>query len=1026
MKLQIYRGNDTQLISFDIDENTTFSETQMAEKQIACSVVLPFVLPVQLGDYIVHKGERYKINTVPEYGKSESDHSHKYNIVFESPVYSLHDKFLMHEGTDDFSYYGTAADHLRLMVDNINQIEQGWTLGTIEVTDPMNLDYNNNSCRTALTTIAEKFKLEFFLVGQQVNMVKTLGADTGLVFEFGRGKGLYELNRKIADDKNVVTRVYAFGGSKNIDYTYRDKAKKLLFEEKYLEANVDLYGIKEGKYENAEIFPSRTGMITAVIDKTTVIDTSIDFDINAHLQEGEKAKIVFKSGALANYEFEIWKYDHSKKAIYFNVFKDTNDYSLPNELNFPEVNAKYTLVNLKMPESYIAAAENKLKADALAYLQENSVPRVAYGLKPDEKYIRDNGIQLRVGDRITLVDLKLPINATLRIATLSYPLVNEANIDVSISNFIPYTMQDRLVASAIDTKKEVKQVSRIQAEQARRNSINLYDLKDSVIDPTTDKYYAGKIATGSIESLYLAIGAKATNFNLSGVSFKPNYLGNPNTFTATAGELIHYDLNVPGVGFTWDMDTFTASNLVAANKYYLYAKISKSVLVGSWELSTEVKSAESVPGYYILQAGVLFPVKDGRRDNALTNGMVFIIGDQITAGRIKSIDEKMFMDLTTGQLKLGDESNGIDWNVTTPNRLTIRGGLTQNAGGVTAPIILFRGGYSAATTYYKGDQVTYNGSSWNYIYATPSADVQPAEGAYWTVAAQAGSAGQAGQHGPLPTGGDIYDPLKTYVGNSVRVDIVRYNDGSGEKAYVAKVDAGTFSGITPTNVSKWTAFGGQYESLATNLFLAEMAFITNLGVENLRTAESGKRVEITKQSNGINFFNEGDLPYAPSVSLSAQIALNGSAVSSGLDIKTNEGISGITGAGLFSNGGKVPFLSSATSLVTNASVVGFLFNRNLQDGGYSAGGAFLDGTGSDTNGASKTFAIYAAGDTLITKSNRTGTGNLTVRDGTLNADGDLKVKGNIFVDGAAGVSGTFVDDSRRRWTFHKGLLINIL
>lgn len=852
MKLQIYRGNDTQLVSFDIDENTIFSETQMAEKQITCSVVLPFVLPVQLGDYIIHKGERYKINTVPEYGKSESDHSHKYSIVFESPVYSLHDKFLMHEGTDDFSYYGTATDHLRLMVDNINQIEQGWTLGTIEVTESMNLDYNNHSCRTALTAIAEKFKLEFFLVGQQVNMVKTLGADTGLVFEFGRGKGLYELNRKIADDKNVVTRVYAFGGSKNIDYTYRDKAKKLLFQEKYLEANVDLYGIKEGKYENAEIFPSRTGVITGVIDKRTVIDTSIDFDINAHLQGGEKAKIVFKSGALANYEFEIWKYDHSKKAIYFNVFKDTNDYTLPNELNFPEVNAKYTLVNLKMPESYISAAENKLKADTLAYLQENSVPRVAYGLKPDEKYIRDNGIQLRVGDRITLIDLKLPINATLRIATLSYPLVNEANIDVSISNFIPYTMQDRLVASAIDTKKEVKQVSRIQAEQARRNSINLYDLKDSVIDPTTDKYYAGKIASGSIESLYLAIGAKATNFNLSGVSFKPNYLGSPNTFTATAGELIHYDLNVPGAGFTWEMDPFTVSNLVSSNKYYLYAKISKSVLVGSWELSTEVKSAESMPGYYILQAGVLFPVKEGRRDNALTNGMVFIVGDQITAGRIKSIDEKMFMDLTTGQLKLGDELSGIDWNVSSPNKLTIRGGVVQNAAGIQAPIPLFRGVYNSLNTYYRGDQVTHNGSSWTYISPSPVSNVLPTEGPYWTIAAQ------AGQHGPLPTGGDLYDPLKNYVGNSLRVDIVRYNDGTGEKAYVARVDAGAFFGVLPTNTAKWNAFGGQYDSVATKLFFAQLAFVQNLMVDNLSTATTGKRIEIKSNENNIRIFNSSN------------------------------------------------------------------------------------------------------------------------------------------------------------------------
>ncbi|RQO70281.1 hypothetical protein DBR43_19870 [Pedobacter sp. KBW06] len=955
MKLQIYRGNDTQLVSFDIDENTTFSETQMAEKQIACSVVLPFILPVQLGDYIVHKGERYKINTVPEYGKSESDHSHKYNIIFESPVYSLHDKFLMHEGTDDFSYYGTAADHLRLMVDNINQIEQGWTLGAIEVTEPMNLDYNNHSCRTALTAIAEKFKLEFFLVGQQVNMVKTLGADTGLVFEFGRGKGLYELNRKIADDKNVVTRVYAFGGSKNIDYTYRDKAKKLLFQEKYLEANVDLYGIKEGKYENAEIFPSRTGTVTAVIDKKTVIDTSIDFDINAHLQGGEKAKIVFKSGALANYEFEIWKYDHSKKAIYFNVFKDTNDYTLPNELNFPEVNAKYTLVNLKMPESYITAAENKLKADTLAYLQENSVPRVAYGLKPDEKYIRDNGIQLRVGDRITLVDLKLPINATLRIATLSYPLVNEANIDVSISNFIPYTMQERLVASAIDTKKEVKQVSRIQAEQARRNSISLYDLKDSVIDPTTDKYYAGKIATGSIESLYLAIGAKATNFNLSSVSFKPNYLGNPNSFTATAGELIHYDLNVPGAGFTWEMDPFTASNLIPSNKYYLYAKISKSVLVGSWELSTEVKSAESTPGYYILQAGVLFPVKDGRRDNALTNGMVFIVGDQITAGRIKSIDEKMFMDLTTGQLKLGDELSGIDWNVSSPNKLTIRGGVVQNAGGIQAPIPVFRGVYNSLDTYYRGDQVSYNGSSWNVISALPISNVSPEEGSSWTVVV-------VGQDGPLPTGGGKYESDKQYTGNASKVDVVRYNDGSGEKAYVARVDAGTFSGIPPTNTSKWEAFGGQYESLATNLFFAKMAFIANLGVENLKTAVTGKRVEITKAGNNMSLYVDGQ-DY-PALQIDASIDTGQGVTSAGLSIFANDDSSWLTSSGIYANGSSNRMFSSASGMrAMNTSIGGILKKRNTTSAssGLSAAVIGYDGTNTSTPGNSSTYGLACLG-----------------------------------------------------------------
>lgn len=677
MKLQIYRGNDTPLVSFEIDTNTKFSETQMAEKQISCSVVLPFVLPVQLGDYIIHKEERYRINTLPEYTKSESDNSHKYNIRFESPVYTLHDKYLMHEGTDDFSYYGTANHHLLLLVDNMNQIDLGWTLGDVEVTEPLNIDYSAHSCRTALSAIAEKFKLEFYLKSQQIYMVKTLGVDTNLQFEFGRGKGLYELTRKTADNQNVVTRVYGFGGSKNVDYTYRNGAKKLVFQEKYLEKNIDLYGIKEGRYENPEIFPNRTGMVTAVLDKTTIVDSSIDFDLNAHFQEGEKAKIIFKSGALANYEFEISKYNHAKKAIYFNVIKESNDYSLPNELNLPEVNAKYTLINIRMPESYITAAENKIKADTATYLEENSVPRVVYGLKPDEKYIRDNGIKLRVGDRITLIDHKLPINASLRIATMAYALVNEADIEVSISNFIPYTLQDRLVATAIDTKKEVQQLYRGNAELARRNSLNLFALRDLIIDPEGN-YFTDKIKPGSIETLYFSNGAKSTNFALKNVAFTPNAGGDASKFTATAGQLVHFSIKIEGVGFVWEMQPLTVTGLLPAVTYYLYARVSRTSLVGSWLLSTEVLTVESEVDHFILQTGVIYPVLDGYRNYDLTKGMVFIIGDQITAGKLKSIDGLNFFDMTDGKFNLGDANTGIDWDVTTPGTLTIRGALASN------------------------------------------------------------------------------------------------------------------------------------------------------------------------------------------------------------------------------------------------------------------------------------------------------------------------------------------------------------
>lgn len=87
-----------------------------------------------------------------------------------------------------------------------------------------------------------------------------------------------------------------------------------------------------------------------------------------------------------------------------------------------------------------------------------------------------------------------------------------------------------------------------------------------------------------------------------------------------------------------------------------------------------------------------------------------------------------------------------------------------------------------------------------------------------------------------------YSASKTYYGTQYRVDIVKYNG----IYYVARVDAGTFSNVAPTNTSKWNPFGAQFESIATNLLLADGA---NIGdwflsggkiVSTLSTTSSGK------------------------------------------------------------------------------------------------------------------------------------------------------------------------------------------
>ena len=84
---------------------------------------------------------------------------------------------------------------------------------------------------------------------------------------------------------------------------------------------------------------------------------------------------------------------------------------------------------------------------------------------------------------------------------------------------------------------------------------------------------------------------------------------------------------------------------------------------------------------------------------------------------------------------------------------------------------------------------------------------------------------------------------KTYYGNSKRLDAVKYNN----QYYIVRIDAGTFSNVTPTTTSKWNTFGAQFETIATNLLLAEGANIGDWFIKGgkiVSTMGNGNRVEL--------------------------------------------------------------------------------------------------------------------------------------------------------------------------------------
>ena len=108
-----------------------------------------------------------------------------------------------------------------------------------------------------------------------------------------------------------------------------------------------------------------------------------------------------------------------------------------------------------------------------------------------------------------------------------------------------------------------------------------------------------------------------------------------------------------------------------------------------------------------------------------------------------------------------------------------------------------------------------------------------------------GKPGDKGEKGdsPVLVYRGIYDSSKTYYGNSKRLDAVKYNN----QYYIARIDVGTFTGFVPTNTGKWNTFGAQFETIATNLLLAEGANIGDWFIKGgkiVSTMGDGNRIEL--------------------------------------------------------------------------------------------------------------------------------------------------------------------------------------
>lgn len=807
-------------------KEATLTSSLMGDDYISLKIVSANWLSFAKGDKITVGGKEYSIRATTT-REVVSEGYYNYEPVFYGVMYDLMktiyrncDKYgKSDKSTFDLTY--TIKEFVQVLIYNMERDYPGlwkFDVDNCPDTEAKTIQFSGVNCLQALQTLcnSEQFNLEFQITqdkgvrtihigkfGKRINPPS--GAD---FFEWGKGNGLYNLKEQKIDDKAIITRLWAEGGTTNIRSNYRDYSERLQLPypqrknqyehtlsdgtvvkvgtetigiaddaKRYIEdaALRDKIGSEEDVKTYDNIYPTRTGTVTAVVadDICAFIDDTMDFDLNkkddkgtVYLVDGTSAKITFTSGRLAGQQFELEAkggYNHETKKFRIIPFTDNRGLTIPSaetqDAYRIEVGNTYKITDIYLPESYEQKAEENLWYAAMEDFKTATQAKAQYTLTLDRLYFlqelsRDTDTSVfEVGDYVPVKDTRFGIEKQMRIQKVTRNLLLEHDYQITLADTTAVSIQTQTVLTVIEHENIINNNRLRDLNKARRGWRTTEDLRNMVYD--TDGYFdTENIKPNSIDTNMLTVGAKSQQFVLSGCVLQANFGGNPNMFVATAGILSHLTIDNDKIR-NWQMNE-ASFKLQSTGGYYLFAKCSKSGENGVWYLTQEQLKFEptSDPNNYYFQVGIVSSLyaDDKFRDFQTTYGFTRINGNTITTGRIITSDGECYLDLDGNKFRIGDSTSSIDWNVTAKSRLTLKNVSVASGSGDVVPLGVYRGVWNKDYIYYTGDEVAYtsNGATctYRYIHPTPTNGNLPTNSTYWAVVAQ-GADGISGNNGSV-------------------------------------------------------------------------------------------------------------------------------------------------------------------------------------------------------------------------------------------------------------------------------------
>lgn len=664
----------------------------LGDDVVNISVESPYPQHYEIGDYFNVFGRTYKLNQLPRLRKLGM-HKYAYELTFEGIQYDLlrafYDVTIETTGNTLQDVQGDAlTGNLKrfasVLISNANRVFPGkWKLGACPdtIADKTLTFGDGDNCLAVFQNLCKTFEVESDIIQQDgiytINFYKRIGTTHPFIFEFGKGKGLYALDRQNVDSSNIVTRLKVFGSNDNITNKYRanrlclpGKSKAQSFIEQ-AEA-VQRYGIHEARKIFEDIKPTFNGRVTAIVAGNVLqFKDENMFDLNAteadgtttkYLIAGVSAKIHFNTGNLAGYEFEInaskGGYNHETKTFTLIPIKEAGGYEFPDAKHKAfqfAVGDEYKILDVTLPEQYQTEAEQKLQEKGEEYYLQNSQPKVKYGLSVAKSYLKklfgeDAQVTLfSPGDYINIKDESIGVDKAVRIQSLQRNLLDVYDYTLTISDTAENNITTRVISELVEIDKITTTHQLKDPARARANWRSSREVLNMVFDPDGD-YYTDKIKPNSIDTLALSVGAKSMQFALQNVVFEPNYQGAKNMVRVSAGSLTHYTIEEQPR--TW----FIASSITGlpedGKAYYIFAKCAKGGTAATIVFSKDSIKTDQDASNYHFWIGVINSVDADlqARSLALSYGFSMINGRFIKTGRIESADGSTYFDLEDGEI----------------------------------------------------------------------------------------------------------------------------------------------------------------------------------------------------------------------------------------------------------------------------------------------------------------------------------------------------------------------------------------